>query len=235
MKQITFDRNKADYNHRFDRFSISSREGWLEFESGEVCYTQSSPPPENRMFYPKYNATIFMPGDRRAPDIYDPATDKVIPTAQLCWGGGSPYLVADHDYKKVKRLRTMFSNVQLPRQLRFASAYWAASDSEPVASPIMYYPPNVLTKEQKEFLKGCQGAASMVMALRSSDHEWAGRATKSQCPVQEAIQGAIELDVQPMIFLEQFGHRPLSILKDSPAEFVLRSPVTIPFAVIKEK
>lgn len=234
MKTLSFDRNKATYD-LFDRFSIESREGWLQFESGEVCYTSSSPDPEYRRFYPEYDATIFMPGDRHAPDIYDPATDKVIPAAQLSWKGCSPYLIADHGYKKVKCLGSMRSNVQIPYQLRYTSAYWAAADSEPVARPITYYPPNVFTKEKKEFLKTCQGAAAMIMALRSSDPGLSLSVTKNQGVTQTDIQAALDQDIQPMIFLEQFGLRPLGILKASPLEFVLRSPVTIPFAILKEK
>lgn len=235
MKTLTFNRNNAVYD-RFGRFSIESRGGWLQFENGEVCYTYSSPDPEYRIFYPEYDATIFMPGDRHAPDIYDPATDKVIPAAQLSWSGSSPYLVADHGHKKVKRLDRMRLNVQLPKQLRFASAYWAAADAEVVANPVTHYPPNVFTKEQKEFLKTCQGAASMIMALRSSDPELTrSKILMSQCTMQADIQAALEQDIQPMIFLEKFSHRPLSILKASPSEFVMRSPVEIPFAIIKEK
>lgn len=234
MKPITFDRNNASYD-RFNRLSITPGGGWLEFESGEVCYTLSAPDPDVRMFYPKYNATIFMPGDQCAPDIYDPTTGKVIPAAQLSWPGSSPYLVADHDYKKVKRLNRMHQNVQLPAQLRFASAYWAAHDSEPVADSVTYFPPNVFTKEQKEYLEVCKGAATMIIAMRSSDHMLSSATTKNQGTIQKDIQTALEQDVQPMIFLEQFGFRPLSILKASPSEFVRRSPVTIPFAIIKEK
>lgn len=233
MKPLTFDRNIASYD-RFDRFSISSSEGWLEFENGEVCYTSAMPDPINRKFYPKYNATIFMPGDSRAPIIYDPATDKEIPAAQLSLKG-SPYLVADHEHKKVKRLASTYQNAQIPLQLRFASAYWAAADAEVVAHPITYYPPNVFTKEQKEFLKTCQGAATMIQALRTSNPELNSELVLHTCTTQAAIQTALELDIQPMTFLEQFGHRPLSILKASPSEFVLRSPVEIPFAIIKEK
>lgn len=233
MQQLTFDRNKANYD-RFERFSISSNEGWLEFETGEVCYTHEKPDPEYRKYYPKYNTTIFMSGDNHGPDMYDPTTDKKIPAAQLSWQGSSRYLVVDHDYKKVKHLNRLYDNTQLPKQLRHATAYWAAPDSEVMAAPIEYYPPNTLTKEQKEFLKGCHGAASMVLALRSSNHELNPKLPLHTCTTQAAIQTALEQDMQPMVFLDQFGTTPLLTLKNAPADFIIRTLVTIPFAVLKE-
>lgn len=230
MKEVKFDRNKARYD-RFDRMWIE-RDSFLRFETGEVCYTNNSPYPADRRYYAEYGVTVFMPGDRHAPKLY--TTDgHAVPMSQLDIGDGNPYLLWDQEHNMVVHLTRQSGNTTIPKGLRYTECYWAADDSKPVAGKVKYAPPNVLTPEQREFMKECKALVPTVIAMRQDNPELTRIAQTTVIPRQGAIQSAIEQGVPPIRFLEEYTLGRLDQLREGGVSWLLRTPIEVPYLVTK--
>lgn len=230
MKNVTFDRNKASYD-RYERLWIE-KDFFLHFESGEVSYTHIGPDPEFRRHYPEYGVTIFMPGDTHMPKLY--TTDgHAVPAAQLNTGGGNPYLLWDHNHNMVVRLTRLHQNTTVPRDLRHFACYWPAPDSKPVAGSILYAPPNVLSPEQKEFMKECKALVPTVVAMRQDVRVLEDAAKQVKAASQGEVQDAITQGVPPIRFLEAYTWGCLNQLRDGGASWLVRTPIEVPYLVTK--
>jgi len=231
MKEIKFDMNEASFDH-FHRFYIWEK-GFVRFENGETCYTRTRPDPDQRGHFPDFGVTIFTLNDSFAPTIYDPESGEKIPAGQLVYTGSSPYLLWDMDRNMVVELsRKIGKDRRLPKQIRnIASCYWAAHDSDPLADPLTYYPPNKLTKEQKEYVSTFPDVVPTVLALRHDDNS---PSLINTTPTLDDIQKAIENDESPLVFLNKFSPGVLFKLKDAPISNLPRKARVIPYGVVKK-
>ena len=230
MNLVKFNRGDASFD-RYDRFAYE-RDGFLMFESGEVCYTRASTDPCDRKHYGTYGVTIFMPGDSHAPKLFTKEGEN-IPTAQLDING-KPHLLWDHRNNMVVRLAYQRDcNTQVPRDLRHFPCYWASEDSKPIAKPISYAPPNSLTKEQREYVATFSKIVPTVLAMRIDNPEIIRLANVRKPPTQADIQAALEGEVSPMRFLEQFEYGVMRHLQASPVGALQRAVKTVPYVVTK--
>lgn len=230
MKAATFDRNKAQYD-RFERPWIEENH-FLRFETGEMCYTNAGPDPSDRKHYGEYGVTTFMPGDTHSPKLYT-REGVYVPAAQLKNEYGSPYLLWDHRHNMVVRLARQNGNTTIPRDLRYTACYWAADDSKPVAGTVGYAPPNVLTPEQKEFMKECKALVPTVIAMRQDVRILEDAAKQVKAANQGEVQAAIEQNVPPIRFLEAYTRSCLHQLRDGGASWLVRTPIEVPYLVTK--
>lgn len=230
MKAIIFDRNEARYD-KFNRMWIE-HDYFLRFETGEVCYTNIGPNPSDRKHYRDYGVTTFMPGDTHAPKLYTREGVRV-PAAQLDVGFGNPHLLWDHNHNMVVRLTRQHGVTTIPRDLRYVACYWAADDSKPIAGKIEYAPPNVLTPEQKEFMKECKALVPTVIAMRRDVRVLEDAATRVKAANQGEVQAAITQGVPPIRFLEVYTRGSLNQLEGGGASWLVRMPIKVPYLVTK--
>ena len=166
MKQADFDLSKAEWD-RFKAFHIGHGPGYdkpiVQFDTGEVIFTQHRWEPDQRKLYRDFNITVVSTADVRCPLLYRHATDeKPVPKARLNQTGQQIILI-DHDHGIAVSLEfgdSLSSDLprrefqeRLPERLRaHAFAYYAGPKSVPISRGIDIWRPRVFGKMQEEHL-----------------------------------------------------------------------------------
>lgn len=223
MTPQKLDLNKADFNN-FSRFSLVS-DGFLVFESGEVCYTRSSPDPEHRRHYAAYGVTVFMPGDSHTPKMFLP-TGEPVPAAQLeLPQGGRPYLIHDYATDVIKRLDYKWArkDLQVPTPLSGYPVYWAGAGAIPVASPIVVSAANTFTKEERAYVMACGDAAMLTLKLLYSENVLKTEAINKDIYLAD-IQKALREDISPTAFVMTYLPSKLQELRSGAIAAIQRTP-----------
>lgn len=162
-------------NRRFDYYSCfySEADGFVSFETGEVMYKRNDCHVDNRKFYPQYNVSIlytnFIPSSIK---FIHPHTGKLVPQAQLMFGGGQ-HLIIDHQYKTATKLmnwRTGFDKLDsYPEKFERCGALALNDKAKIVGAQIDIKAPTVITPEMEAWAKTVQVIAKLKAAEKKDN------------------------------------------------------------------
>jgi hypothetical protein len=166
--------------------------GFIQFETGELIYTDASPDPDHRSTYNSVGVQIVATSDDKCPTLLLPDGTPV----KKAWLNrkGMQYLAIDLDLKvavglqavSYGRIKSTAANLKAPAHLQGKfSAYWSGPERMPVGQPVLVAPPLERTPEQKAHIDSILAQCDAWCAMHDIEkRSWARRVN---LPGKEAI------------------------------------------------